>query len=249
MMATKKEWWETFFRGAWLDVQRDSDKPDLVRRAGDFIQMVLGERDGLKVLDAPCGEGRIARELDRRGYEVTGLDITASLIRDAQRKAKPGGAAIEYRQGDMRKIPWRRRFDACICWWGSFGYFSDKDNLRHARSVAAALKPGGRFIINTHSPETLFPSFKDRDWLEIGEMSVNIDNSYDVENGRIESEWIFRRKGRRTRARSSIRIYSLPELKALLRDVGFEAFASYGDLEGEAFELDSRRLLLVATKG
>jgi SAM-dependent methyltransferase len=245
----KREWWQSFFRGPWLDFQRTMDRPERVIPVADFLQRELDLPAGARVLDAPCGEGRIARELARRGYRVTGLDLTPGLLRDAERLARRDGLDIEWHRGDMRDLPWRRRFDLALCWWGSFGYFSDSENRRHVKAVARALKPGGRFAIDTHSPETLFPGFLQRQWAEDGGVVLFSRNSYDVDSGRVETEWEFIHEGRRRSARSSIRLYTLRELRELFAAAGFAGFRSYGSLEGDPFELDSRRLVFVARKG
>jgi hypothetical protein len=109
-----------------------------------------------------------------------------------------------------------------------------------------ALKPGGGFVVNVHTPETLFPRFLDRDWVEDGGVLILSENRYDTETGRIETDWTFIKNGRRSGAHSSIRLYTLHELNALCREAGFSRTASWGSLEGEPFGLDARRLVFAA---
>ena len=249
-MAERREWWETFFRGPWLRYQQSMDAPDLVAPPADFLEAVLDLSPGERVLDAPCGEGRLGREFARRGYRVTGLDATRSLLAAGRRKARAEGLDVDWVQGDMRRLPWRRRFDLALCWWGSFGYFSDEENRRHVRAVARALKPGGVFALDLHSAETLFPSFARQTWSEREGVAVLSANHYDTETGRVETEWTLHdgAGGRPRRATSSIRVYTLHELRALFLAEGFSECRAYGDLEGAPFELDARRLILLATK-
>ncbi len=75
------EWWETFFRGLWVDVQlgwaalmEDEEVDDLERR--------LRLDPESAVLDVPCGEGRIGRALAKRGHRVTGVDITERFLKE-----------------------------------------------------------------------------------------------------------------------------------------------------------------------
>jgi len=244
----KKEWWEGFFRGSWVQFQKSMDEPGRVKPAADFLEGLLELRSRARILDAPCGEGRLARELARRGHRLTGLDITPAFLREARRKARQEGLEIDWRQGDMRRPPGRARFDLAVCWWGSFGYFSDEQNLRHVQATAASLKPGGAFVLDLPSAETIFPAFLKRWWADQGGVLVLNENRYDTASGRMETDWTFIREGRRSRAHSSIRIYSRKEMEDLFRQAGFGSFRVFGSIEGEPFELDSRRLVFAAFK-
>jgi SAM-dependent methyltransferase len=245
----KREWWQQFFRGSWIDFQLGMDRPESVRNTVDFLEAVLDLKRGTRVLDAPCGEGRISRELARRGHLVTGVDITPALLRVARRKAKSEGLRIDWIQGDMREAPARGRLDLALCWWGSFGYFSEAENLRHAKAMATALRPGGVMVVQTHSPETLFPRFQERHWDEGEGLLILSENRYDEDSGRIETDWTFIGEDSRRRAHSSIRLYTVRELRGLFGEAGFTKFQTFGNLEGEPFGLDSRRLVFVARKG
>jgi cyclopropane fatty-acyl-phospholipid synthase-like methyltransferase len=224
------------------------DEPGRVKPVADFLEGLMGLKPGARILDAPCGEGRIARELARRGHRVTGLDLTPAFLKEARRKARQEGLQIEWRQGDMRRPPGRGRFDLALCWWGSFGYFSDSQNLRHVTATARSLKSGGAFVIDAPSSETVFPAFIKRWWVQEGEIFVLNESHYDTRSGRIETDWTFLREGRRTRAHSSIRLYSRRELQDLCSRAGLGRFKAFGSVQGEPFELDARRLVFAAFK-
>lgn len=247
-MAARREWWEGFFRGPWLRYQLSKDDPELVLPAVDFLETVLDLSPGERVLDVPCGDGRLGREFARRGYRVTGLDSTAALLRAGRQKARKQGVEIDWVKGDMRRLPWRNRFDLALCWWSSYGFFDDAENLRQLAAAARALKPGGVLALDLHSPETLFPAFAGREWWERGGVLVLTESHYDADTGRSETDWRLIEKGRSFRAHSSIRLYTLHELRALCREAGFADLRAFGDLEGAPFDLDATRLILLATK-
>ncbi len=87
-----------------------------------------------------------------------------------------------------------------------------------------------------------------REWWERGGVTVITDSSYDVETGRAETHWTLLEDGRRHRAHSSIRLYTVRELRELFREEGFDGFRQFADYEGEPFELDARRLIFLASK-
>jgi cyclopropane fatty-acyl-phospholipid synthase-like methyltransferase len=141
------EWWQTFFAGHWLDVQRVF-KAERTTAEADFIERVLKLQPGAAVLDVPCGEGRLSVELASRGYRLTGVDITEALLADARRTAAERRLDVAWHRRDMRDLPWREDFDGAYCFWGSFGYFDDEGNRAFLEAVARALKPGGRFLMD-----------------------------------------------------------------------------------------------------
>ena len=69
----------------------------------------------------------------------------------------------------MRDLPWPARFDGAFCLGNSFGYLDDEGNASFLRAVAAALKPGARFVLETPMVlENLLGHLKDRPVVESG---------------------------------------------------------------------------------
>lgn len=245
------EWWETYFEAdAWQRVQLGVgarfDGPDQAER----IATALGLEPGERVLDVPCGTGRIAIELASRGSRVTGVDLMPVFLDAARARADERGVDLDLRQGDMRALDLEpEAYDAALCFWGSFGYFDAPGEEAFVRGVADALRPGGRFLIDTPSTETVFPAFRERDWWEVDDVVVLMSTRYAPASGRTETDWTFvLPDGRRATQRSSIRLYSLADLTSLLERAGFSAFRATDD-DLEPFDLGADRLWLVATKG
>jgi SAM-dependent methyltransferase len=238
-------WWEDLFASPeWQAVQLGwSAVEDEVEQA-DRVVSALGLEPGMHVLDVPCGTGRIAIQLAARGLDVVGVDITERFLVEGRGR----GATVRFVRCDVRDLPFVERFDAALCFWGSFGYFDESGNLEQARAAARALRPGGRYLIDTIALETLYPGFRDRTWYEVGETLVLEDRAFNVGEGRVETEWTFLRGGERRAHRTSVRVYSLHELTDLLRDAGFSSFEARDD-EHQPFGIGSPRLWLVATRG
>src|SRR5687768_6132185 len=109
-------------------------------READALLTLLALAPGMQILDVPCGEGRHAVALARRGLSVVGIDLSAPLLEHAREKVEEG-MDVAFQRADMRDIGERERFDAAITMWGSFGYFDDEGNLAFARAVHQALRP------------------------------------------------------------------------------------------------------------
>jgi SAM-dependent methyltransferase len=121
---------------------------DPVSRA---LLSLLGPAAGLRVLDAACGHGRMTRELARRGAEVVGVDVSAAMISKAAAAEREQPLGIRYVHADLGAPGWLApaTFDAVTCHFG----LSDVDDLDQAlAAVAAALRPGGRFVFSILHP-------------------------------------------------------------------------------------------------
>jgi len=236
------DWWEEMFElPAWQAVQLGWESLEDADHHADLIVRATGSRAGMRILDVPCGTGRIAKRLAGRGFDVVGVDITDRFLDEA----RAAGLVVE--RADMRALPFEGSFDVAICMWGSFGYFDDDGNLAQARAACTALKPGGRYLIDTLCAEALLPVFRERDWFEAAGTFVLEHRAYVVGTGRVETRWTFLRGAERHEQTTSIRVYTLHELTELLREAGFSAFSALDD-ELAPFDLGSRRLWLVATR-
>ena len=83
-----------------------------------LTQLAPGER----VLDLPCGHGRIAERLAEWGADVVGVDRCEDFLSHARTAAGRRGVAVDYRQGDWRTLAFNGEFDVVVCWFTSFGY-------------------------------------------------------------------------------------------------------------------------------
>jgi SAM-dependent methyltransferase len=237
-MRTVKDWTLSFDRSLWL-------KPDATGVTdAAFIMRILCLPAGARILDSPCGSGRISLPLALAGYGVTGVDREASFIRRARHRAS-GMRNAAFLAADMRDADFADEFDAVINWGGSFGYFSDIDNqdLMHAFVRAAA--PRGKIIIDQPNREYLLRHFR----THVEQPGLHIKNLWDAETERMHSEWTLKRGGRLHPNRMSIRLYTLKEMKTLFQRAGCGFRTAYGSVSGEAYGRASRRLIVVGVRG
>lgn len=249
-MGANENWWETFFTGLIVDFWRAVMPPGATRAEADFFESRLGISPGACLLDVPCGDGRLSLELARRGYTVTGVDISEEFL-DAARQsaAKAGIEAVIWRRSDMRNLPWKESFDGALCAGSSFGYLGDAGDLDFLQAVARALKPGTRFVIDAvKAVEVLLPRFRERHELELGDIRFEAENRYDHETGWMESRYTVSRGDRCETRLARHRIYTYREVVCLLEAAGFGDVQGFGSLQSEPFGLASGRLLLAATR-
>ncbi len=105
------------------------------------------------VLDLACGTGNVALELERRGYQVTGVDNSAAMLRQA--RAKPARSARFLLQ-DARSLHLPELFDACVCLFDSLNYLLTPEDLGAALAgVSRSLRRHGLFVFDVNTIRAL----------------------------------------------------------------------------------------------
>jgi ubiquinone/menaquinone biosynthesis C-methylase UbiE len=205
---------------------------------------------GNRLLDLACGWGRIALPLAQRGYRVTGLDLSEAFLARAGRDAQEAGLDIDFQRGDMRQIPFVEEFDAVII-IGAFGALeSDDEDQKVLNAVARALRPGGRFLLDQVSRESIVLRFQARDWAEReGSVLVLQERRLDLlESRNYVRLTIIEPDGSRRRHDHALRLYTLTELAGMLARAGLAFRAVWGGFDGSPYTLYSRRMIVLAQK-
>ncbi|PIP12983.1 MAG: cyclopropane-fatty-acyl-phospholipid synthase, partial [bacterium (Candidatus Stahlbacteria) CG23_combo_of_CG06-09_8_20_14_all_40_9] len=113
------EWWKKFFDEPYGKAILESFE-ERASEEVNFIEDVLSLPKNAKILDLCCGLGRHSIELAKRGYKVTGVDVTSQYLKTARAKAKEKGVKIDFIEGEMRNISFYEEFDAAINMFTSF---------------------------------------------------------------------------------------------------------------------------------
>ena len=249
-MKVPDDWWKDFFSGLVVDFWRAVMPPEATTAEADFLARHLALAPGARVLDVPCGHGRLALELARRGYRPTGVDISEDFLAAARQTAAGEGLTVEWRASDMRTLPWREHFDGAFCGGSSFGYLGDAGDLDFVRAVARTLKPGARFAIDAVKAAEVMapPHFRERYAMDVQDIRFEAENRYDKATGWMESRYTITRGDRREERSARHRIYTYREVAAMLQEAGFEKIEGLGSLSGEPFGPESTRLIFVAAR-
>lgn len=216
-------------------------------RQATVIAKLLDLQPGQRVLDCPCGRGRIANRLADRGAKVTGIDVTPHFL-EVARQSKSG---VDYRLGDMRELDFEAGFDAVINVFTSFGYFDDAVNKDVLRRFRRALKPGGKLLIehqNAHRMVGLITAAggSSDHFQRQGDDFLVDRTTYDAARGCTTTERTSIRGGRVRSYRFFTRLFTPSELTGWLTDAGFVRVDVY-DQEGNLFSPTARRMTVVAS--
>lgn len=150
----------------------------------DFIEKEVKYNKHIRILDIGCGTGRHSIELAKRGYDVTGIDLSESQLCRAKETAAKEGISINFMIRDARQLEFSDAFDLVIMLCeGAFPLMeTDEMNFQILQSATRALKNHGKIIFTTLNG--LFPLFHSvKDFLDTHNESGNAkygNDSFDL---------------------------------------------------------------------
>lgn len=247
------DWWAYHYR-----VVHRCQIPGIRQWDDDLVDMivhVLGLLPGDRVLDLACGSGEHALRLARRGLDVLGVDIAPSLIDHCREKSAGLGAiTARFEVGNMRDLADQAGFDAVLLLSGSFGFFDDGTNHDVLARIAASLKPGGRLLVDVFDLAQMVVRPPRRAWSAYGGGYGLRTTWWEPETCTYVSEFLFiDDEGVCNSAAEPerIRVYALPEWRAMLERVGLNLTHALADtrLPLVAYDRDHYgNLVIVAEK-
>ena len=253
MGMEQNAWYVSFFGEDYLNIYRHTLTAERTEKEVAFAERKLDLDGGARVLDLCCGHGRHSVLLAKRGYKVTGLDLSQSYLDLAQRAASDGKVAIDTVLADMREIPFNDYFDAAINMYSSFGYLeSELEDLKVLESISGSLKRGGRLLLDMLNREWAVANYIQNDWHSETDGTLYVERrTLDLASSRMRVRFIIVGPdgGRHDSIGHDIRLYTLTEMTRLLARAGFGAIEVSGGFDDERYGIESRRMILCARKG
>ncbi len=213
-----------------------------VQEVGALEQM-LHLRPGMSILDVGCGPGRHALEFARRGYRVTGIEISEKFVEIANAAARTESLDARFLRQDARELSgaWTDTFDVAICLCqGGFGLMiAEGEDERVLAGVVDSLKPGGALALSAFNAYFVVKHF--------------VDATFDADRGlSCESTEIRDEEGRTMPTTLWTGCYTPRELRLLARRHQLEKLRIYGVEPGAYAEteplVDLPEFLLVAQR-
>lgn len=166
------------------------ESSDFVSKHFPFYESVLSLSKYDIILDAGCGIGSYTREFNRKGYNITGMDLSENFLSEAREITKSEELDIEYILGDYNEMSFEEKFSV-IFFEGSFFYKSKEGLVSLLSRIYNALKPNGRLYF-VHPNQAIIK--KKYPWTKQTEIEKKVliyqNAEYDEENEGERHTWL-----------------------------------------------------------
>ena len=234
-------WWTTFYDEDYLRLWGESFDDPRNRAEADALWQVLDLAPGRRLLDAPCGYGRLSRLMAERGAAVVGIDQSAVLLAAAERgRGELPADRLHYVRHDLREPIAEGGFDAAMNVYSSIGHGSEDDDRAVFSTLAAALRPGGRLVVEAMHRDPVVARWA-RGASVVGRRQADgtlfVETpTWDPVRGRVETSWHWRGPAGAGTKSASLRVYAIPELIAMLAGVGLGLVGAYRGRTAEPYD-------------
>lgn len=241
-------WFEKWFNSPLYEKLYSHRNTDDAAKLAGIIEEVIPVRTHSDLLDLACGRGRHSILLAKKGYDVTGIDLSETAIRKARKRAQRKGINnVQFRTGDMRENP-GVIFDAIVSLFTSFGYFfEDEENVRVLKNVRGMLKRDGLFLM-----DYLNPSYVKKN-LVIEEKKIIEGVRFNIKRA-IEDNMVFKtisltdpQTGKPIKHTERVKLYDLEWFHTHKAECGLEISAVFGNYHGDSFDsVNSPRCIMLS---
>ncbi len=252
-----KQWYESLFENYGKKYDNENFTQGTIGEC-NFIEKEIDFNKSLKIIDIGCGTGRHSIELARRGYKVTGIDLSESQLARAKEKAKAQNLQIDFQKHDARKLPFKNEYDLAIMLCeGAFPLMeTDEMNYEILRNATNSLKAAGKLIFTTlnglfplfHSVEEFCASTTEEGNATYSKNTFDLMTFRDFNITTVEDDF-----GNKKELECNERYYVPSEITWLLKSLEFKKIDIYGAKLG-AFSRDDKlttedfEMLVIAEK-
>jgi SAM-dependent methyltransferase len=245
-------WYVKSFGRFYLEHYSHRNDDEANREVEALVALLDPDRDG-PLLDLCCGAGRHLKALRRLGFtNLAGLDLSAELLEVADEELNAvNGESVDLIHADMRRIPHRNHFATVLCLFTSFGYFAgDDENASVVEGVYQALRPEGKFLIDTLNRDYVVAKLLPESVVEGEGFSARSRRRITGDGRRVEKITVVRStEGGDETFEESVRLYRAGEMKKMLTAAGFEDVRGYGALCADPLTPSCERMVVTGVKG
>ncbi len=240
------DWFENWFDSPFYKILYNNRDDREAQKFTDQLICYLTPPAGSSMLDIACGEGRFSLQLAEKGYDVTGIDISANSIEHAKTHETNH---LHFYVQDMRFPFYINYFDFAFNFFTSFGYFKyDRDHRMAARSFAGALKKGGILVIDYFNYKNVLKSMVNAADVEREEITFHITKKF--ERKHIIKDIKFTDQQNIARHfTESVATFSLEDFVEMFSAAGLTLIETFGDYQLAPYHPeDTPRMIMIFKK-
>lgn len=240
-----KKWYRSWFNSPYYHIlyaNRDHQEAELfIDRIAEYFD--LKEKD--RVLDACCGKGRHSIYLNKKGIDVTGIDLSSESISYAKQFENEH---LHFYEHDIRNLLSSNYFDYVFNLFTSFGYFRrENEDIKAIKAFAKNLKTGGILLIDFLNVDQISSSILPEDEKCVDGILFKIQKK--IENGLITKKINFKDDGCHYEFKEEVKALHLKDFKRYFDLANLELLEVFGSYQLDPFNIDtSERLIMIVKK-
>ncbi|HNR20569.1 MAG TPA: class I SAM-dependent methyltransferase [Bacteroidia bacterium] len=240
-----KPWYQSWFNSPYYHLlykERDSKEAEFFL---DKLIDKLNLKTGCSIVDIACGRGRHSVYLNKKGFNVTGIDLSRESIKYCRQFENE---KLEFFEHDMRAIFRVNYFEVALNLFTSFGYFEKPhDNLLALESASSSLKKNGIFVLDYFNSEKVMSALPSLFSKERNNIQFSFQKK--VVDGKVIKSINVTDNGREFLFVESVWLYNKEDFEKMLESCGLKLKFTFGDYNLNAFDkIKSDRLILVTEK-
>jgi SAM-dependent methyltransferase len=244
-MDTNKEWFADWFDSPYYHIlykNRDYTEAELfLNNVISFLNMPSGS----SVIDLACGKGRHSVFLNKAGFEVVGVDLSANSIQYAKQFENQN---LHFDVADLRTFKTNQLFDYGFNLFTSFAYFkSDQENQQVLNSFNACLKEDGILLLDFFNAEKIKKMQSYSETKTIDGITYYLHKI--IDDKKVTKRIEFNAEGKEYYYQEEVQLLTLTDFETLFSQTGFSILNVFGNYNLEPYQAEtSDRLIFVAQK-
>ena len=220
-----------------------------------FYKRWLPKNKQAQILELCCGTGRLTLPIAKAGYEITGVDFTASMLAQAKQKAAAAELSITFVEADIRNAVLPQQYDFIFMPFNSIHHlYTNQDLFQALETVKKHLKDKGLFVFDCFNPNIRFMAEGEKELKEIAaytaedgrEVVIKEIMHYHSKTQVNRIEWHYFINGTfHSVQKLDMRMYYPLELDAYLEQLGFRSLHKFGGFQEEPFTDESEKQLFI----
>lgn len=241
----QRKWFQYWFNSPYYHIlyqQRNDAEAEFFI---DNLTNYLKPEGESKMLDIACGKGRHSIYLNKKGFDVTGIDLSEQSIKYAKQFENN---KLHFLIHDMRRLFYINYFDVAMNLFTSFGYFdTEKDHVNALKTFRKCLKADGMLVIDYFNTAKIIKNLNSCEVKSLDEITFNITKN--IVDGKIIKKINFEDKGKTFNFEERVQAFSLEDFERMLAKAGMVIDKIFGNYALENFDASlSDRLILVCKK-
>lgn len=241
----QRKWFQYWFNSPFYHILYSQRNDEEAEYLIDNLSAYLKPSADSKMLDIACGRGRHSIYLNKKGYDVTGIDLSEQSIRYAQQFEQKN---LHFFVHDMRKLAFINYFDIALNLFTSFGYFeTEKDHVNALKSFRKGLKADGTLVIDYFNTQKIVKNLTNQEIKTMEGIEFHLHKF--VSDGKIIKHINFEHKGKTHAFEERVQAFTLEDFERMFEKSGLKIKETFGSYGLDAYdEIKSDRLILVCGK-